>query len=145
MKMRAPLTAAVAAALAVVLSGCSLANAITPPVEAQLYPTVADATGPDATITIPDWVPADALNIQIKQNLETGESIMQFGQPTPVATPIGAPCDPSVASQESQMEDTWWPQTIPLDQVVCEGDWHIFVAGGIQYFAWRAADPSRAE
>ncbi|GAA2240521.1 hypothetical protein GCM10009851_27380 [Herbiconiux moechotypicola] len=141
--MRAPLAAATAAALAVALSGCSLMNAITPPVETALYPTMTDATGPDATLAVPSWVPSDALNIQIKENTETGESILQFGQPTPVTTPIGQPCDASVADQRPTMQDTWWPQSIAYDQVVCDGDWHIFLTYGVQYFAWRNADPSQ--
>jgi hypothetical protein len=139
MKRRSVLVVAAATAMTLSLSGCALAEAITPPIESQIYPTYADSQSPDATIAIPDWIPADALNIQIKENANSGESILQFGQPTPPAAPIGAPCDPSVADQEATMQDTWWPQTIPLDQVVCEGDWHIFVAGGIQYFAWKNA------
>ncbi|MGD8192907.1 hypothetical protein ACEXQB_000255 [Herbiconiux sp. P18] len=139
MNRRAILTVVTAAGLAMSLSGCTLADAITPPIVAEIYPTVADADAPDATIAIPDWVPADALNIQIKENQATGESIMQFGQPTPPPAPIGAPCDASMADQQSTMIDTWWPRSIPMDQVVCDGDWHIFVAGGIQYFAWKNA------
>ena len=79
MKRRALLAGLAAAGLVATLSGCTLANAITPPIETQLYPTTADARASSATIAVPSWVPDDAQMIRIKENSETGEAIMQFG------------------------------------------------------------------
>lgn len=134
MRRRAILAAALAAGVALSMSGCALAEAVTPPVEAALYPSMADATGPDATIAVPSWVPADALNIQLKTNTKTGAVIMQYADLAP--EPIGAPCDPAIAGNEAQLEDTWWPQSIPPESVVCQDGWHLFSPNGTQFFAW---------
>ena len=132
---RRALLAGIAAAVTVAaLSGCTLASAITPPVESALYPTTADVGGKNGTIPIPSWVPADAVNVQIKKNNETGASIMQFAELTPTA--IGAACDASIAGNLPVLDDTWWPQTLPTEGVTCVDGWHVFVLGGIQYFAW---------
>lgn len=136
MKRRALLAGLVAAGTVVVLSGCTLANAITPPVESQLYPTKADATGADATIAIPAWVPDDAQMIRIKENSETGAAIMQFGDPAP--EPIGTACDASIAGNPPPMDDTWWPQALPpTEELTCQDGWHIAFLYGSQFFAWK--------
>jgi hypothetical protein len=135
MKRRALLAGLAAAGLVTALSGCTLAAAITPPVESQLYPTKADATGPDATLEIPSWVPDDAQMIRIKENTQTGDAIMQFGDPAP--EPIGAPCDASVAGNLPALDDTWWPQALATDAVTCQDGWHISFMYGSQFFAWK--------
>ncbi|WP_440710080.1 hypothetical protein [Herbiconiux sp. YIM B11900] len=136
MTRRALLAGLAAAGTVAMLSGCTLASAITPPVESQLYPTIADAQASSATIEIPRWVPADAQMIRIKENSDTGEAIMQFGVPTPVA--IGTACDASIASNVAPLDDTWWPQTLPpADQITCQDGWHIAFLYGSQFFAWK--------
>ncbi|MBF4571355.1 hypothetical protein ITJ64_02385 [Herbiconiux sp. VKM Ac-1786] len=123
-----------ATGLAAALSGCTLANAITPPIESQLYPTITEARGSDATIDIPSWVPDDATLIRIKENSETGAKIMQFGDPAP--EPIGGPCDASIIDNAPPMQDTWWPQNLPVNEATCQDGWHIVFMYGSQYFAW---------
>ncbi|MFB2582537.1 hypothetical protein ACEXQD_14925 [Herbiconiux sp. P15] len=136
MSKRALLAGITAAGLLAALSGCSLATAITPPVESQLYPTIAEARGPDATIAIPDWVPDDAVGIRIKENAETGDAIMQFGDPAPET--IGTACDASVAGNTAPLDDTWWPQTLPPpEEITCQDGWHIAFLYGSQFFAWK--------
>ena len=134
MKKRALLAGLTAAATVVALSGCTLANAITPPVEAQLYSTLADASGAPSSLAVPSWVPADATNIRIKTNTETGDSLMQF-YAAPVS--LGGPCDASVASNLPKLDDTWWPQTLPTDGIVCADGWHLFLVNNAQYNAWK--------
>jgi hypothetical protein len=135
MTKRALLAGLATTGILVALSGCSLASAITPPVESQLYPSYAEATGPDATIAIPSWVPEDAVGIRIKENTETGASIMTFGDPAPEA--IGAPCDPAVAANTAPLDDTWWPQVLPPpEQITCLDGWHIALLYDTQFFAW---------
>ncbi|MCS5718270.1 hypothetical protein N1027_08970 [Herbiconiux sp. CPCC 205763] len=135
MKRRALLAGLAAAGLVATLSGCTLANAITPPIETQLYPTIADAQAASATISIPSWVPADAQMIRIKENSETGQAIMQFGDPAP--EPIGGPCDASIAGNTPPLDDTWWPQALDTSALTCQDGWHISFMYGSQYFAWK--------
>ncbi|WP_066041040.1 hypothetical protein [Herbiconiux solani] len=135
MKSRALLAGLAAAGLVVTLSGCTLANAITPPVSAQLYPTAADGKASNASIPLPSWVPDDATMIRIKSNTETGDTIMQF---TAAAQTIGAPCDASIAGNLPPMQDTWWHQVLPpAEQIVCQDGWHIFISGTSEWNAWK--------
>jgi hypothetical protein len=135
MKRRALLAGIAATGLVAALSGCTLAAAITPPVESQLYPTKADATASNATIAIPSWVPDDAQMIRIKENSQTGEAIMQFGDPAPEA--IGTACDASIAGNMPALDDTWWPQALDTSALTCQDGWHISFMYGSQYFAWK--------
>lgn len=135
MRRRALLAGIAATGLVASLSGCTLAGALTPPVESQLYATTAEATGPQATISLPSWVPAEAQMIRIKENADTGDAIMQFGLANPVT--IGTACDASIAGNLPPLDDTWWPQSYPADQVTCQDGWHIFALWGTQYFAWK--------
>ncbi|MDO9397540.1 MAG: hypothetical protein Q7T71_13415 [Herbiconiux sp.] len=116
------------------MSACTLATAITPPVEAQLYTTAADGKASSASIPLPSWVPDDATMIRIKKNTETGGTIMQF---TAAGQAIGTACDPSIAGNQPPMQDTWWHQVLPAaDQITCQDGWHIFVSGGSEFNAW---------
>ena len=135
MRRRALLAAFVAAGTVAALSGCTLASAITPPVESALYPTTSDVGGSNGSIPIPSWVPSDAQMVHIKQNTETGDAIMQFGMAAAVA--IGTPCDASVSGNLPPLDDTWWPQSLPTDTATCQDGWHIVFLYGSQYFAWK--------
>jgi len=135
MKRRVLLAGIAAAGLVATLSGCTLASAITPPIETQLYPTTADARASSATIEVPSWVPDDAQMIRIKENSETGAAIMQFGDPAP--EPIGGPCDASIAGNMPPLDDTWWPQALDTSAITCQDGWHISFMYGSQYFAWK--------
>jgi hypothetical protein len=134
MKRRALTAGLVMAGVAVALSGCSIANAITPPVETQLYPTAADGKASSATIPLPGWVPDDATMIRIKTNTDSGDTIMQFDA---AAQTIGTACDPSMASKLPKLNDTWWHQVLPSDGITCQDGWHIFIAGTTEYNAWK--------
>ena len=140
MKRRALLAGIAAAGLVASLSGCTLASALTPPVESQLYATKADASGPDATIQIPSFVPDDAAMIRIKENAETGDTILKWDDPSPEA--IGAACDPSVAGVQPTMDDTWWPQTLDMTVVSCQDDWHVLFLASSQFVAWKVGNPA---
>ena len=135
MKTRALPAALAAAGLVAALSGCTLANAITPPVEAQLYPTAADGRASNASIPIPSWVPDDATMIRIKENSETGATIMQF---TTGAAVLGGACEPGATDAAPALQDTWWPQTLPpVENINCQDGWKIFGAGNGMFDAWR--------
>ncbi|MGA1837518.1 hypothetical protein VD659_11360 [Herbiconiux sp. 11R-BC] len=135
MKRRVLLAGLAAAGLVAALSGCTLANAITPPVQAALYPTLADSQASSSVVKAPSWVPENAVMIRMKENTETGDAIMQFGVPTPAT--IGTTCDPSIAGNTPPLDDTWWPQALDTSNILCQDGWHIVFMYGSQYFAWK--------
>ncbi|TAJ47543.1 MAG: hypothetical protein EPO52_11790 [Herbiconiux sp.] len=139
MKRRALLAGIAATALVASLSGCTLASALTPPVESQLYATKADASGPNATISIPSFVPDDAVMIRIKQNAETGDAILKWDDPAP--EDMGAACDPPATDVTAPLDDTWWPQQISPDSVACIDNWHVSRIGS-SFFAWEYGSPA---
>ncbi|SDY43047.1 hypothetical protein [Herbiconiux ginsengi] len=136
MKRRALLAGLAAAGLVATLSGCTLANAITPPIETAVYATTPDSRAAGATLPLPSFVPDDAVMIRIKENSETGDAILVFGDGAP--EPIGAPCDASEADSAPALDDTWWPQSIPTDGVTCIDGWHIFVLSATQFYGWKS-------
>jgi len=142
MKRRALLAGIAATALVASLSGCTLASALTPPVESQLYATKADASGPNATIQLPSFVPEQATMIRIKENAETGDAILKWDDSAPAA--IGTTCDPSVAGVLPTMDDTWWPQTLDMTVVTCQDDWHVLFLASSQFVAWKVGDSGSA-
>ncbi len=134
MKRRALLAGIAATALVASLSGCTLASALTPPVESELYATKADATGPQVTIPLPSFVPDDAQMIRIKQNAETGDAILKWDDPAP--EDLGVACDPPLTEVSAPLDDTWWPQQISPDSVACFDDWRVARIGAT-FVAWK--------
>ncbi|CAD6003997.1 hypothetical protein [Agreia sp. COWG] len=127
------LVAAPILAVTALLSGCTLANAINPPIESAIYATVPEAAAASGGVALPDFVQADATTIRIKTNSETGTSILGYSIPAPLAAPIGAEC---ASASTPALDDTWWAQSIPTDAAItCSGKWHVYVAGQT-IFAW---------
>jgi hypothetical protein len=124
---------------AALLSGCAIANVVSPPFAAAIYATPADAANVTSSVALPAWIPADAMNIRIKTDETKHASILMF---TATATaPVFTDCSPDKdpdAQQNSAagLDETWWPQAIdPTVTVVCNGAWHIFGQAGF-YYAW---------
>ncbi|GGF19788.1 hypothetical protein GCM10011399_11760 [Subtercola lobariae] len=140
MKRRLLIGLTLSAASAFLLSGCAVANVISPPFAAAIYATPADAAGAADAVAIPGWVPADATNIRIKTDETKHASIVMF---TPTATPpTFTACDPATDPQVDQnskapaLDETWWPQAInPGTGVTCFGPWHLFGQDGA-YYGW---------
>ncbi|RFA10016.1 hypothetical protein B7R54_12980 [Subtercola boreus] len=126
------------------LSGCGVANVISPPFASAIYATTADAAGADSSVAIPAWVPADATFIRVKTDQTHGASILMFSPAAtaPVFTGCDAASDPEVDQAQStgaltnQLSETWWPQKLNDGVgVVCAGAWHLFGQDG-KYYAW---------
>jgi hypothetical protein len=127
------LVAAPVLALTALLSGCTLANAINPPIESAIYATQPEAAGASSSVALPDFVQADATTIRIKTDTADNTKILGYSVPAPLAAPIGAEC-PSASTPG--LDDTWWVESIPSDAAItCSGDWHIYVVGQT-VFAW---------
>jgi hypothetical protein len=126
------------------LSGCGVANVITPPYASAIYATAADGAGADASVAIPSWVPADATFIRVKTDQTHNASILMF---TPTATPptftgCDAASDPELDQTKNtgaltaELGETWWPQQLNEGVgIVCSGAWHIFGQDG-KYYGW---------
>ncbi|SMQ71795.1 hypothetical protein [Agreia sp. VKM Ac-1783] len=127
------LVAAPILAMTALLSGCTLANAINPPIESAIYATQPEAAGATGSVALPDFVQADATTIRIKTDTSDNTKILGYSIPAPLAAPIGAECaSPSTPA----LDDTWWVESIPTDATItCSGAWHIYVAGQ-NIFAW---------
>ena len=130
MKRRLLVAVPMIAATVLLLSGCGVANVITPPYTSAIYATVADGAGADQSVAIPSWVQADATYVRIKTDVTHNASIMTFSTPAP--TSAGAPCE---NTNLPSLNETWWPLTLPTDGISCNGTWHFFASGN-QYFAW---------
>jgi hypothetical protein len=127
------LVAAPVLALTALLSGCTLANAINPPIESAIYATQPEAAGVTGSVALPDFVQADATTIRIKTDTADNTKILGYSIPAPLAAPIGAEC---ASASTPALDDTWWVESIPTDAAItCSGDWHIYVAGQT-IFAW---------
>ncbi|RFA19373.1 hypothetical protein B7R25_12165 [Subtercola boreus] len=126
------------------LSGCGVANVISPPFASAIYATPADAAGAAETVALPSWVPADATFIRIKTDETTKASIMMFspGATPPTFTACDPASDPQVDQSKStgamtaELAETWWPQKLNDGVVpVCAGVWHLFGQDD-HYYAW---------
>jgi hypothetical protein len=150
LKRRLLLAAPLLAVIPALLSGCTLANAINPPIDSAIYATVPDAKGADPTVALPDWVPADAAMIRMTVDTVDLEKIMTFTvpqpplpegadpatTPPPPVAPIGTECPAAIAAHRPTLDDSWWIPTIAPDAVItCSGDWHIIIAG-LRVYAW---------
>ncbi|WP_147305896.1 hypothetical protein [Subtercola boreus] len=144
MKRRLLVALPVVAVSVSLLSGCGVANVISPPFASAIYATTADGAGADSSVAIPAWVPADATFIRVKTDQTRGASILMFS-PTatpPVFTGCDAASDPEVDQAQStgaltnQLSETWWPQALNTGVgIVCAGPWHLFAQDG-HYYAW---------
>jgi hypothetical protein len=127
------LVAAPVLALTALLSGCTLANAINPPIESAIYATQPEAAGASSSVALPDFVQADATTIRIKTDTADNTKILGYSVPAPLAAPIGAEC---ASASMPALDDTWWVESIPTDAAItCSGDWHVYVVGQSVY-AW---------
>jgi hypothetical protein len=135
MKRRVLLAGIAAAGLVATLSGCTLANAITPPIESELYPTTTEARSSAATIPVPSWVPEGSTTIRLKENTETGATIMTFYAPEGTAG-LGAACDATELEKQPQLDDTWWKSPENGEGITCQDGWNIFQYTS-QFWAWK--------
>ncbi|KJC65182.1 hypothetical protein SAMN06295879_1509 [Agreia bicolorata] len=127
------LVAAPVLAMTALLSGCTLANAINPPIESAIYATQPEASGATGNVALPDFVQADATTIRIKTDTADNTKILGYSIPAPLAAPIGSDC---ASASTPALDDTWWVESIPTDAAItCSGDWHIYVVGQ-NIFAW---------
>jgi hypothetical protein len=132
------------------LSGCSLANAINPPISSAIYATVSEAAGANDSVAIPSWVPSDATIVRIKTDVSRNTKIMSFLVPQPavapdapadtpaptVAAPIGGECDAAISANRPTLDDSWWIQTIAPDAAIsCVDNWHVII-DGLRIYAW---------
>lgn len=139
MKRRVLLALSTAAASAFLLSGCAIANVVSPPFQAAIYATTADAAGVTGPVALPSWIPPDAQNIRIKTDETDNASILMFSATAtaPTFTDCSAAADPDVKQDTTAaLDETWWPQSIDTSvAVVCNGKWHLFGQGAF-YYAW---------
>ena len=127
------LVAAPILAMTALLSGCTLANAINPPIESAIYASVPEADGASSTVALPDFVDPGATGIHIKTNTADATKILAYSVPAPLAAPIGAEC---ASVSKPALDDTWWVDSIPDDAAItCSGDWHVYTVGQA-IFAW---------
>jgi hypothetical protein len=121
------LVAAPVLAMTALLSGCTLANAINPPIESAIYATQPEAAGATGSVALPDFVQGDATTIRIKADTADNTKILGYSIPAPPAAPIGAEC---ASASSPALDDTWWAESIPTDAAItCSGSWHIYVVG----------------
>ncbi len=137
-------------AVTTALSGCSLANAINPPISSAIYATVADAAGANSSVAVPAWVPADATTVRIKTDVSRNTKIMTFlatqpavaadapaGTVAPTVAPaIGGACDAAINANRPTLDDSWWiPEIAPDAAISCINDWHV-ITNGLRVYAW---------
>ncbi|ARJ04672.1 hypothetical protein GCM10010988_37670 [Cnuibacter physcomitrellae] len=135
-RSRVAAAAFIAAGVAVVVNGCTLLEAVDPPIKSAIYGTAAEGKASGASIAVPGWVPDDATMVRMKANDDTGAELMQFSTTSP--NPIGAPCSVPASQKPPSLDDTWWVETLPADEyVVCQDDWYLFTPNsGATYYAW---------
>ncbi|AXH36676.1 hypothetical protein DVJ78_15785 [Humibacter sp. BT305] len=132
-RSRVAAAAFIAAGVAVVVNGCTLLEAVDPPIQSAIYATGAEAKA-SSTIPAPTWVPDDASMVRVKANSDSGAELMQFTVASPLI--VGGPCSVPASQDPPVLDDTWWVQALPTDDLVnCEGDWYVFASGSV-YYAW---------
>ncbi len=134
-RSRVAAAAFIAAGVAVVVNGCTLLEAVDPPVSSAIYATATEGKASDATVKVPSWVPDDATMVRIKANSDTGAEILEFTPAKPET--IGAPCTTPASAAPPVLDDTWWLQTQPTDDVVvCQDGWYVYT-NAATYWAWK--------
>jgi hypothetical protein len=138
-RSRVAAAAIIAAGVAVAVNGCTLLEAVDPPIASAIYATAPEGKASDAAIQIPSWVPDESTMVRIKVNHDSGAELMLFD--TTSTDPIGSPCTTPASQNPPTLDDTWWVQEQPADEfVVCQDGWYLFTpTGGASYYAWKAA------
>jgi hypothetical protein len=127
---RVLVAASLLVAVPALLSGCTLANAINPPMDSAIYATPADAAHADSAVALPVWMPPDATTIRLTVDLTDLSKIMTFSMPGPPGE-MGHECPPAIAKNTPALDDSWWIPTIATDtKITCAEDgWHLIVVG----------------
>ena len=125
----------IAVGVAIAVNGCSLLEAVDPPISSAIYATGAEGKTSDAAIELPTWVPDDSTTVRVKINRDSGAEILQF---TPVKPEtIGGACTQAPSANVPQLDDTWWLQTLPTDDgIVCQDNWFVTAVNGM-FYAWK--------
>jgi hypothetical protein len=131
-KRRLLIGLSISAASAFLFSGCAVADVVSPPFAAGIYATPADASGAPSAVALPSWIPPTATMIRIKTDETKNASILTFSL-DPVVM-VGPACPQNLAKQP-QLNETWWPQTLPTDGYTCIDNWTINLIDG-KYYAW---------
>jgi hypothetical protein len=134
-RSRIAAAAFIAAGVAVAVNGCSLLEAVDPPIQSAIYATAPEGKAADAPVAIPSWIPDDAMMVRVKINHDTGAEILMF---TPAKNEqIGTPCTAVPSQNPPALDDTWWLSALPPDEsITCQDGWYFTGANSL-YYAWK--------
>lgn len=133
-------TAGVVALALGALAGCSALPELprlSTPVSTGVYGTAAEAEAAtiastaDSAFELPPWLPRDATNIRFKANTSGPGAILHF---TLVQFAGGADCTTGTLGAWPDLDDSWWPNTLPTEGLLC-GDWNV-VELATEIYAW---------
>ncbi|WP_313546727.1 hypothetical protein [Leifsonia aquatica] len=119
---------AAASAAALALSGCSVVEAFSPHVDAQIFDNAKEFKAAKvSTFGSPTFVPDDATIIRVDYDTQTGAAILTYTSPSMV--PQGA-CSGEGPTPRPDIQDSWWPvDGIPEKSATCPGGWFAFNIG----------------
>ncbi|GAA0438295.1 hypothetical protein [Leifsonia naganoensis] len=119
---------AAASAAALVLSGCSVVEAFSPHVDAQIFDTAKEFKAAKvSTFGSPTFVPDDATIIRVDYDTQTGAAILTYTSPTILAKDV---CSGGGPTPKPGIQDSWWPvDGIPEKSTTCPGGWSVFSLG----------------
>ncbi|MFK3669682.1 hypothetical protein ACI2IX_05865 [Leifsonia aquatica] len=125
---------AAASAAALALSGCSVVEAFSPHVDAQIFDTAKEfKAAKTSTFGSPTFVPDDATIIRVDYDTQTGAAILTYASPTLLAKDV---CTGQTTAPKPAIQDSWWPvDAVPATASKCPGGWSAFAIGQQVYAA----------
>lgn len=119
---------AAASVAALALSGCSVVEAFTPHVDAQIFDSAKEFKAAKvSTFGSPAFVPDDATIIRVDYDTSTGAAILTYTSPTLLAKDV---CSGETAIPKPAIQDSWWPiDGLPPTASRCPGGWSAFAIG----------------
>lgn len=125
---------AAASVAALALSGCSVVEAFTPHVDAQIFDSAKEFKAAKvSTFGSPAFVPDDATIIRVDYDTQTGAAILTYTSPTLLAKDV---CTGQTTAPKPAIQDSWWPiDGVPETASKCPGGWSAFAIGQQVYAA----------
>ncbi|MFF2053139.1 hypothetical protein ACFVU2_16170 [Leifsonia sp. NPDC058194] len=123
-----------ASAAALALSGCSVVEAFSPHVDAQIYDSAKEFKAvKTAAFGSPAFVPDDATIIRVDYDTQSGAAILTYASPTLLAKDV---CSGETTTPKPAIQDSWWPvDGLPEKSSKCPGGWSAFAIGQQVYAA----------
>jgi hypothetical protein len=120
------LAVSAAALAAASLSGCAVMDAVATHEQEHVFATHGDAS---AEVSLPEFVPADSTSIRIRASTSSSAELVRFSTAEALSTTV---CEPGALEGEPPFDTTWWPQSPPVDGMLC-ADWQVFERDGAVY------------